>query len=404
MNNNLEKKNKFYLNDLYFYFLIFLITFVIFRIILPYGDEPDFYHRYTNFIFNFNEFNVYQNNFNQGMTCNDNYLNSSLFSLYSKISPFFCTNKPGDFLERVFYGFVLNLIFFYSIYFFFNNLKIVKFLKIETKYHNLNLHIFFCSMIFPSVIYYLGTKSNEIFLFYLSFVFFFVWKNYVISYFLSFIIILIDYGNGGIFFLFINFFYLFRFFVKFCGFKKTLLSIFTIILILALYERQVQSYVSVIFMKSETIFFQNMSRNVLDIDKNFIHPNYYKLIITYFSFVFLTPGFLKSVVFLVLMSIAILYTFGVVTGYLKNTNYTKSLKIKFFKDNLINSIGVVLFILIIILIFPTHSYIRYYIFVYPFISSLFFITLGPQKTFYLAIIGLVAVILETSLYRIFYFL
>ena len=104
------------------------------------------------------------------------------------------------------------------------------------------------------------------------------------------------------------------------------------------------------------------------------------------------------------MSIAILYTFGVVTGYLKNTNYTKSLKIKFFKDNLINSIGVVLFILIVILIFPTHSYIRYYIFVYPFISSLFFITLGPQKTFYLAIIGLVAVILETSLYRIFYFL
>lgn len=402
--NNLEKKNKFYLNDLYFYFLIFFITFIIFRIILAYGDEPDFYHRYTNFIFNFNEFNVYQNNFNQGMTCNDNYLESSLFSLYSKISPFFCTNKPIDFLERVFYGFILNLIFFYSIYFFFNNYKIIKFLRIETKYHNLNLHIFFCSMIFPTVIYYLGTKSNEIFIFYLSFVFFFVWKNYVISYFLGFLMTLIDFGNGGIFFLFISFFYLFRFLVKLIGIKKVLFSTFSIIIILILFERQIQDYLSIILMSSETYYLQNVSRNVLDIDKNFVYPNYYKLIITYFSFVFLTPGHTKSIVFLILMSIALLYTFGVVIGYFKNKNYTKSLKIKFFYDNLINTICSILFVLIVILIFPTHSYIRYYIFIYPFLSSLFFITLGPQKTFYLGITGLFAVILETSLFRILYFL
>jgi hypothetical protein len=215
---------------------------------------------------------------------------------------------------------------------------------------------------------------------------------------------LIDFGNGGIFFLFISFFYLFRFLVKLIGIKKVLFSTFSIIIILILFERQIQDYLSIILMGSETYYLQNVSRNVLDIDKNFVYPNYYKLIITYFSFVFLTPGHTKSIFFLISMSIALLYTFGVVIGYFKNKNYTKSLKIKFFYDNLINTICAILFVLIVILIFPTHSYIRYYIFIYPFVSSLFFITLGPQKTFYLGITGLFAVILETSLFRILYFL
>ena len=102
MKDNLESKYKFKTNDLYFYFLIFFITFVIFRMILPLGDEPDYAHRYENFIFNFEYFLYYSHDFNQATTCNKNFLEGELFDPFMKIAPFFCNNSMVDFFQRIF--------------------------------------------------------------------------------------------------------------------------------------------------------------------------------------------------------------------------------------------------------------------------------------------------------------
>ena len=404
MINELNKKNKFYLNDLYFYFFIFFIIFIIFRIILPYADEPDYYHRYTMYLFNLDKFHLYQNDFNQSLTCNSIFLESGLFSIYSKISPYFCNNKLEDVIERIFIAFILTVIYFSFIFVLFKNVKILKLLNLNIEYNNLNLHIFFCSLIYPTVIYYLGTRSNEVFLFYLVLLFFLVWRNYIISYLLGFLSMVIEFGNGGIFFLFINFFYLFRFSLNFLSLKRLLTSIFFLILILLVYDRQIQHYLSVLFMQSDIDFFQNISRWVLEQEKNFLVPNYFKLIITYFSFVFLTPGFLKSLILLILVTIVIIYSLGLATGYFRNNRFKKLKKISFFNDCLINTYACLAFILLVVLIFPTHSYIRYYIFIYPFVFSAFFLTIGPRKTIYLSLFGSIAVIAETSIYRILFYI
>ena len=56
---------------------------------MPLGDEPDYFHRYSEFLLNFDKFLVNQQNFSQALTCNKNYLVGELFDLYLKISPFF---------------------------------------------------------------------------------------------------------------------------------------------------------------------------------------------------------------------------------------------------------------------------------------------------------------------------
>ena len=41
---------------------------------MPLGDEPDYFHRYSEFLLNFDKFLVNQQNFSQALTCNKNYL------------------------------------------------------------------------------------------------------------------------------------------------------------------------------------------------------------------------------------------------------------------------------------------------------------------------------------------
>ncbi len=404
MINYQKKKYNFYLKDLYFYSLIYLITFIILRIILPYADEPDYFHRYNKFFLNFNDFNLFQNHFNQSLTCNSRYLESSLFSIYSKISPYFCNNKLDDILVRVSYGLILNILYFTFIFGFFKNIKVLKFLKLNVENCDLNLHVFFCSLIYPTVIYYLGTRSNEIIIFYLGLLFFFTWKNYIFSYLLGFATILIDFGNGVIFFLFINYFYLFRFSVKFLSIRKVFIVAISLIILMIIFEGQIQAQVSSLLLQTDVTYFQNISRYVLDVEKNFVYPNYIKLIITYFSFIFLTPGFVKSFLLLIVMTIVIFYSVLIITGYLKGKNYYELIRSNYFKDNLINFYASVTFVIFVVLLFPTHSYIRYYIFIYPFVFSIFFLTLGSKRTFYLSIFAIIAVILEISFFRIIYYL
>ena len=54
-------------------------------------------------------------------------------------------------------------ILFSLIYLLFSSDFILKRLNLDNEYKNLNLHIFFSSIIYPTIIYYLGTRSNEIF-------------------------------------------------------------------------------------------------------------------------------------------------------------------------------------------------------------------------------------------------
>ena len=106
---------------------------------------------------------------------------------------------------------------------------------------------------------------------------------------------------------------------------------------LILFHEYLRIFLSFIFLKTDIAFFENLATAVLDLDKHFKVYNFVKLIITYLSFIFLSPGFLKSTLLTIIMTSLILYIFFVMAGFLKNKNYEDSIKNnKFFNDYFIN--------------------------------------------------------------------
>lgn len=404
MKNNISKNFIFNSKTLYFYFIIFFLTFILFRIILPLGDEPDYFHRYSEYILNLSGFLYYTGDFSQAVTCNSVHQDTSLFGYSGTISPFFCNNSISDFIIRTFIGLILNFIFFFIVYCLVKNNLYLKIFKSNKKRVNLNLHIFFASLLYPTVIYYLGTRSNEIFVFYIVLLFFFTWKNIFISYLLSFSAILIDFGNGSIFLLFISYFYFLR--ALNLKYKLDKIIIFNLIVyaLLIIYEREFQNFLVGYFEKSNIIYLQNFAEHVFKVEKLFLYANFVKLIITYFSFIFMTPGFLKSTLLIVTMTGVIIYTILTIFNYVKNIHFKENLKLVDNQEYFFNAIVCIGFVILSVLIFPTHSFIRYYLFIFPFIFSLFFLVFGKDKIILVSIFGILFISIETLIFRINYFL
>ena len=78
---------------------------------------------------------------------------------------------------------------------------------------------------------------------------------------------------------------------------------------------------SYIFLKTDITILENIANEVMNKEQNYKVPNFVKLIITYLSFIFLTPGFLKSTTLIIIMTSLILYAFLVITGVVKNFKY-----------------------------------------------------------------------------------
>ena len=160
-----------------------------------------------------------------------------------------------------------------------------------------------------------------------------------------------------------------------------------------------------IFDQTGINYFKNISKYVFGIEKLYTHPNFVKLLITYISFIFLSPGYVKSTILIALMTIIIFYTFFVIIGFLKNKNYNFYSKyMDKFDDYYLNAIACITFVVLIVLISPVHAYIRYYLFIYPFIFSLFFFVFNANKVFLISFYAILLISIETILFRIYFYL
>jgi hypothetical protein len=408
-----DSKIKFKASNLYFYFTIFLVTFIIFRVILPYGDEPDYIYKYQLYIFNIEGLNyINTTDYSQSITCNSRNIIGTIFEPIMRIKPFFCNNSVTDILERVSIGFVLNILYFTIIFILFKNKKKLKYLKIEKGLTDINMHIFFCSLIYPSVIYHLGMRSNEVFLFYLILLFFLIWNSYLLSYLLGFLTILIDVGNGLVFFMFINYFYLFRYLVSFIKLKKILYFHFALFFILILFHEPLRlAFASFLDSINTTYLFpdfnqykNSISKYVLRDDRLYETANIFKLFIAYASFIFFTPAYLKSTILFILMSCLFFYIFLIMMGFVSNKKYKFVTENKFYNEYITNVIICIFFTLLIILVVPTFAFIRYYLFIYPFIFSLFYLIFNQRITFLISIYAICLVSTELILFRMFFYL
>ena len=411
----IDSKIKFKTSHLYFYFAIFLVAFIIFRVILPYGDEPDYMWKYQLYIFNIENLNYLDTrDYSQSITCNSRNIIGSIFEPIMRIKPFFCNNTVTEFLERVSIGFVLNILYFTLIFILFKNKKTLKYLKIEKGFTDINMHIFFCSLIYPSVIYHLGLRTNEVFLFYLVLAFFLTWNSYLISYLLGFLTLLIDMGNGVVFVIFISYFYLFRYLVSFIKLKYILYSHIALFIILILFHEQSRLVLATILDSAVHIknflpdtlysYTNSVSTHILKDHRLYETPNIFKLFITYASFIFFTPAYLKSTILFILISCLFFYIFLIMMGFVSNKKYKFVTENKFYNEYITNAIICIFFILLVVLSVPSYSFIRYYLFIYPFIFSLFYLIFNHRITFLISIYAICLVSSELILFRMFFYL
>ena len=104
------------------------------------------------------------------------------------------------------------------------------------------------------------------------------------------------------------------------------------------------------------------------------------------------------------MTLLFIYIFFVIIELIKSKHYEEFKKNKLFKDYYLNFIICVTFIILSVLVLPTHSFIRYYLFVYPFIFSIIFAVLNLRNTFLISFYAILILSIEILSFRLLYYL
>ena len=166
--------------------------------------------------------------------------------------------------------------------------------------------------------------SNEQLVYLSSFILFLTWEKRIISLLIIFFIALIDFGSS----LFIIFLYLsYNFLLIINNFKKEIsLKIFVICISVIFFAYIISYNFLKIFLDYNLLYFSpSIERFVSDIYNHHFYngfvekyPTLFRPIMTYFSFIFFTPGYLKSYL-LIILSLFFFLDLGYKIFKLRNT-------------------------------------------------------------------------------------
>jgi hypothetical protein len=363
MNNNK------YIARNFFYFFIFLF---IGRFLYPLGDEPDFFLKASKVIKNIDSYNgplnrntdIYSyfrflfNNLSENVHCT---IKSSPMSLFAQIDYKTCSDNFNNSLIRFFLSSCYLLLIIVPFYFDKSYFLLKKIgINLSFQEWNLKREILSLSIIFPSMIYYLGILSNEQVTLALSLLLFLFRQSIHLSTALIFIILLIDVGSGlmvlfyyvfiSIILYFYRYFYYWLFFFLF-----SFLIIFFFKGDLFNFISNYIPYIGEIFSKSE-----NFSKDVKE-----KYPIILRPVITYLSFIFLTPAKIK------IIPLYIIFSFYLILFFLKtfkkiSINNKINSKNKFYFQNTLIFFSSIYFIISIVVLMPPYAFAKYYIFITPF--------------------------------------
>jgi hypothetical protein len=364
------KNNRFIFTN----FLFFFIFLFIGRFLYPLGDEPDFFLKASKVINNVDHYNgplnkntdIYKyfrfflKSLSENIECN---IKSSPLSLFSKIDYKTCIDSASNILARFFItsGYLLLIvipIFLKKSFYIFKKIG----MKCSLHEWNLRKRVFSLSLILPSIVYYAGVLSSEQVTLFLSLLIFLFYGSSNFVAIIIFLILLIDIGSG----LMVMCYYFFiSIIVNFYKYFFYLIFFFILSLSLIIFFRKplfnlISYYVPFI----GDIFFHadNWMSSLGVVEK---YPLILRPIITYMSFIFLTPAKIKIIPLYIIFFIFLFKYFinnikkvlliNKIT--LKNKNYFKKLLI---------FISSIYFILCIVFLLPSYAFSKYYIFMTPF--------------------------------------
>ena len=355
--------------------LFFVLFSSIGRLVFPFGDEPDYEVRLGRL--NYQEKFIlspyrYTENYKAVPIEHDCTVNAGATSFWANIgSTCMGLNIEYFFIRLVLTIFVtlpllMSVIFRRQLYLVSRLPHYITFVEWNRRLDALSL-----TLIYPSIIYFLGIMSEEVFVLVISFFIFVFWGSPLLISAILVLVYAVDDGNFIPVFLFVITLFLFLKIYK----KAGMASVFICSLIFVL---------SAFFFGEEIIFYLAKS----DIQSKFneiynaavkksAYTNYplaLRPIMTYMSFVFMTPAGVKSIFLYLLVSVMFVVALVVwLKRYLALKNKQIILNDPFSKVSfaVVSFVSVVTVIMCLVFVVPTHAYAKYYVFMMPFVVYFF---------------------------------
>jgi hypothetical protein len=363
-------------NTTYFKLLLFLIILFFSFFFFPKSDEPDWLLKSKKVLNNADHYspllnrniNIYnilppslKNVYNlNNINC---VIEKKPYSFYNKIN-IQCINSYSEIFKRFLIALFSSLpilfffIFYKKIYYFINSIN-----KLSLSIYKRDKEIIGLSILFPSVIYYLGILSNEAFVLSLSLLLFvFRFDNLILS-LLIFSILLIDVGSAIIC---ASYFILIKLFLFFFNNKKIYNIIFFLLIFLIIvffFRKYFITFLDFIPILSSWSKEINIYMELSQLDKKY--PIILRPIITYFGLIFMLPSMTKVIILYCIFTFFLLLYFNKSFKFF----YGKRLvcnKIDKSSENFILFFLSLFFILCLIFLYPVLAFAKYFIFLIPF--------------------------------------
>lgn len=333
-------------------FLLFIIFSVLFRFVLPFGDEPDFIVRAPRFVLDTPDF---ISPYFLGINKNLDYLSlchshGNLLDFLSVIEFSTCSQDVYQVFLRLFNQFFLMvipwlLLIFRDVFYIWLNDTVE---VIDSKLDALSI-TFFTS----SFIYYYGVLGWEQYLLLLSAFTFLFLSNLIFLSLLVLWIFSIDLGDSVIVIYSIFLSYVYKWTAKKYGFKYvTILSIFIILTALILGTTLVGFFEKISLLSSKA---QAISAAYEYSDLRNKYPIYLRPVITYLTLVLYLPSGVKALCAIFVSSIGLAYIF------------VSSIKIRrnFCKESFCYLMTFITVIVSVVFILPGYANAKYYVFMLP---------------------------------------
>ncbi len=354
--------------------LMFFATSLLGRFLFPFGDEPDFTVRAPQVLIGdhffwspYYVFSYLSDSFDMVSQCE---IVATPFSFGAKIDLSSCFKSFEQVLIR--WGATVSIIFPIIIVVV-SRLSYDKDLKESSmilKQSALGL-----SILFPSMVFYLGVFAEEQFTLVLSLLIFYFWDNKLIVLLLISLITLVDLGNSVVVITFVLSAWFYLWLSRLYGVKKMvylMLAQVFIFYIMGFKVLELTAGIPVIADKSNAMFELLSGGSFTE-----KYPVILRPVITFMTFVFFSPAFVKVPLIYFVFSLTLAYASKKLRSYsLKQVEYHTG-----FNDSLILSCVAITSILSYVFMFPNYSNAKYYVFLLPFFIHTYLYVFSRNKLF-----------------------
>lgn len=357
--------------------LAFLFWTVLFRLALPFGDEPDFTVRAVELIeykehppwVPYHWMSGLLNEIKVQSYCEPDASPSVIFGHIDSVT---CTESIEQIIFRIFLTVICTAPMLWIIIYRNAAHKMLRLLGLRLKITELNerLDALGTALLIPGMIYYLGLLSYEQFSLVISLLVSVVWGNWFLVLLLTLYTLLIDIGNGTIILAFLAVYILVLFFYRSMGLKGLIVLLIGVPVFFLVGSYDLLGYVQALTIlsgKAEAIYLKSLTAEFLEKYPVFLRP-----VITYITATFMTPSGIKAApVQLMFAVVGIIGINRLRKSFRKETSLVsvgkESRLIDLGTMQLLTMIAALTTIVCIGLMLPDYANAKYYMFLAPFI-------------------------------------